>query len=80
MKQFYGFRKSSRCFHHRFADSNKCKILLSNINWHQELSNMKAHDQKERLIKLLTENMKEAGATISSPRGKAKPPRPLKSN
>ena len=40
---------------------------------------MKAHDQKEWLIQLLTEKMKEAGATISSPRGKAKPPRPLKS-
>ena len=62
----------------RKMNINKCKILLSNTNWHQELSNMKAHDQKERLIKLLTEKMKEAGATISSPRGKAKPPRPLK--
>ena len=48
----------------RKMNVNKSKILLSNTNWHQELSNMKAHDQKERLIKLLTEKMKEAGATI----------------
>ena len=63
----------------RKMNINKCKILLANTNWHQELSNMKAHDQKERLIQLLTEKMKEAGATSSAPRGKAKAPRPLKS-
>ena len=48
--------------------------MLANTNWHQELSNMKAHEQTARYIPVLTEKMTKAGAMTSAPRGKAKPP------
>ena len=57
---------------------NKCKIMLANTNWHQELRNMKAHEQTARYIPVLTEKMTKARAMTSVPRGKAKPPRHLK--
>ena len=52
--------------------------MLANTNWHQELRNMKTHEQTARYIPVLTEKMTKAGAMTSVPRGKAKPLRPLK--
>ena len=62
----------------REMNVNKCKIMLANTNWHQELRNMKTHEQTARYIPVLTEKMTKAGAMTSAPRGKAKPPRHLK--
>ena len=61
----------------RKMDTSKAKTLLAKINWQHELSNMKAHEQKERLIQVLTEKMKEAGASASPPRRRGKPPKQL---
>ena len=62
----------------RKMNVNKCKIMLANTNWHQELRNMKTHEQTAHYIPVLTEKMTKAGAMTSAPRGKAKPPRHLK--